>query len=269
MELPIPEVELLNADEEIDLARRIEAGLFAAEALTNRRCPVSATHEELQLLVDEGLAAQQHLFLANLRLVAMHARGWAQRSRLPVEDLFQEGCVGLARAVQVWDHSRGVRFGTLAWRLVRNAVLSAVLSRAGLGANTPGRQRAVWATRRELGRLESELGRVVGVHELADHLGKDAELIAEYVHSGGPAELPTDVMAPVAARQIELVLPNWLDRLPKAHRQVLAARYGIGQAPCTLDELAQQMGTSPSSARRAETKALAAARQVLQQVGAA
>ena len=269
MELPIPDIPLLTVREEVELARQIEAGLFAAEALASGCSPCAASPEELRLLAEQGAAAQQRLFMANLRLVALHARSWAQRSQLNVEDLFQEGCVGLAQAVQAWDHARGAKFGTLAWRMVGNAVLGVVLARSSHAGSTPSRARAVWQVRRTQGRLEVELGRAVSVRELADHLGKDAGLIAEYLSSAGPARLPTEL--PHASRERELpgFSLGWLAELPAPEREILAARYGIGQPACTLDELAARLGTSPTSARRMETKALAAARRVLTHAGAA
>ncbi len=262
MELPKPDAELLTADEETSLARELEAGLFAAHALATGARPGQASTAELLELVRLGRMAQQRLFTANLAMVVLLARNWAQRTDAGLDDLFQEGCVGLGVAIQRWDYKRGTRFATLAWRLIERAIAGCAWTRAGQRGLSPAQARAAWRVRRAWAELEIELGRSVGVTELAAHLGKDVRVVAGYLAHGRTERLPADVVA-VPDDFTEPVPPHWLASLPQADRRLLSARFGIGQPARTLAQLAHEMGTSPSSVRRLEQRALGAARRRL------
>lgn len=110
---------LLSAADEIELAKRIEAGLVAAEVLA-RRWSCEATPEELSELVAQGEQAWRQMWLANLGLVRMLSHREGRSARAPSEDLMQEGCLGLAQAIMRWDHRRGTRFSTVAWPWIEN-----------------------------------------------------------------------------------------------------------------------------------------------------
>ena len=125
--ITIPEFDLLNPADEVRLARAIEAGVLAAEALNRDENPLGASAEELRQLVAAGHAAQRGFFLANLKLVASISHQWATRATLPVDELFQEGCVGLGEAIRRWDHCRGSKFSSFAYPLVEGAIMGAPL----------------------------------------------------------------------------------------------------------------------------------------------
>src|SRR5206468_4265108 len=127
---------LLSADEEISLARQMEAGVLAGEVRRAGGSHLDATEGELEELEELGVRARQRYIRANLKLVAKAARLAAARSRLPESDLFQEGCLGLICAVERFDWRRGYRFSTYASYWIR-AYLSAATA-SGLGAlNVP------------------------------------------------------------------------------------------------------------------------------------
>lgn len=137
---PVPEA-LLSADDEIELARAIEAGLIAAEALGGRfRVPAGTSTPELTQLVAEGHAAWRRMWLANMGLVRMLAHREGRTLRAPADDLMQEGCLGLAQAIMRWDYRRGTRFSTVAWPWIENRLRRCVREHqqgAALGHEVP------------------------------------------------------------------------------------------------------------------------------------
>lgn len=116
---------LLSASEEVDLARRIEVGVLAEAALAGV-VDVVASVGELEVLVAEGQRARERLWLANVRLATMLAHRWQQRTALPLDELVQEAHLGLADAIMRYDHTRGVRFSTLAWSWVGHRLRACV-----------------------------------------------------------------------------------------------------------------------------------------------
>ncbi|MDO5501273.1 MAG: sigma factor, partial [Propionibacteriaceae bacterium] len=126
-----PAAELLAPEEEIELARRMEAGTLAAAVLTGEREFSAATVAELTALAREGRAARERYVEANLRLVAMVAYPAARRAGLSFTELFQEGAGGLLLAVDRFDHTQRVRFATYALPWIREQVSRAVGNRCG------------------------------------------------------------------------------------------------------------------------------------------
>ena len=118
----IAKTPLLSAEEEVQLARAIEAGLFAREILDgNETTSTDATREELEQLVELGDQAMQRFIKANLRLVVSVARKYG-RAQMPLLDLVQEGNTGLIRAVEKFDYTKGFKFSTYATWWVRQAI---------------------------------------------------------------------------------------------------------------------------------------------------
>lgn len=271
--MDIPDAELLNADDEVQLARAIEAGLFASHCLASDRRPDDATRAELCALAELGRAAYQQFFLANLRMVAQLAHRWSRRAGLPVEELFQEGCVGLGEAIRRWDHARGLRFSTLAFRMVENSITDAVLMRCGQLDATRARARSAFEVRRTHERLEAQLGRRVGLLELAERMGRDVNSVAITLRMARPTALGTELAEMAAddqsADEPELPpAPVWMVKLSAQERAVLSARFGIGTQTRSRAELAAQMQLSESTVRRIELRALARARQLLRNAAA-
>ncbi|MDU7559402.1 MAG: sigma-70 family RNA polymerase sigma factor, partial [Pseudomonas sp.] len=118
----IAKTPLLTAEEEVSLARRIEAGLFARKILDGTaETSVKATQEELLEVAQDGQTAMQHFTRANLRLVVSVARRYG-RSQMPLLDLVQEGNTGLIRAVEKFDCAKGFKFSTYATWWIRQAI---------------------------------------------------------------------------------------------------------------------------------------------------
>lgn len=263
-----PVVELLTPAEEIELARCMEAGALAAEALVGRRdCP-GAIRAELDQLVQEGNAARERFMLANLRLVLMVSGRAARQSGLHPGDLFQEGVTGLIQAVDRFDHIHTVRFASYALPWIRSAVARAVANRFGalnLSGARAERRRHVRATWR---RLTQQLGRDATAAEVAAALGQSLEGVAELLDLEPPCALvndagyvidPPDVQATAALDQVvetRLPLGDWVRRLPALERRVVELRYGFGREPVTYQGIGAQLGLSPSTVRRIERRAL-------------
>lgn len=259
---------LLTATDEIELARRMEAGSFAYEVLTGRSIPTSATNAELSRLVEEGRLARERFLLANLRLVAMVSNRAAWSSKLSSNDLFQEGVTGLITAVDRFDHVEGVRFATYALPWIRAAVFRAVSNRCGelnlSGARAERRRqlRSVWW------KLTQELGRHATVSEVATTIGQGVAGVAELLELEPPVSLADDegqhydVPDRRAAQALEWVIDapapllDWVRQLPAQERTVIEMRYGLEDDPVTYSGIGNLLGLSPTTVRRVEQRAL-------------
>lgn len=217
---------LLCAEEEKDLARRIEAGLYAEHLIAtgDHRHP----HDALRRVVKGGARAGEILFRTNLRLVMKLAGRVANRTGLPLDDLFQEGCLALGDAIRHFDHGRGTRFSTLAHEYVSRALGRAVRTRCGrldMVRPADGRRSPVRFT--ELDQAPA--------HLLACDGGFD---------------------------EVESSSMDFLDLLGVGGL-VLRLRFGIGTASHTRDQAGAALGMSATSVKRIEERALAEARQLL------
>lgn len=217
---------LLNVEEERELARRIEAGVYAGYlvATDDRRHPRSA----LKRIIENGSRARETLFRANLRLVMKLAGKAVKRTGLPLDDLFQEGCLALGEAIQHFDHTRGTRFSTLAHEYVSRALTRSAHTRCGsldLVRPVDGGRRPIRFT--DLDQAPS--------HLLACDGGFDA---------------------------VELSSMDFLDLLGVGGT-VLRLRFGIGTACRTRSQAGAVLGMSATSVKRLEERALAEARQLL------
>jgi len=169
---------LLDAEEEVDLAKAIEGGLYAEQLLEEGPIPDGITREELQELVEAGLRAKQRFVEANLRLVVSIARKYPTDA-LPLIDLIQEGNLGLMRAVEKFDYRRGFKFSTYATWWIRQAIgrgLSHTARTIRLPVHVEEELSRLRRAERQLGR---DLGRDPTREELAEAVGAEPEHVDE------------------------------------------------------------------------------------------
>ena len=273
----IGKTKLLTAEQEVDLAKRIEAGLYAGRLLADSPPTFSsARNRDLKVLARDGAAAKQHLLEANLRLVVSIAKKY-QGSELTLLDLIQEGILGLIRAVEKFDWRRGYRFSTYATWWIRQAVERGMDAKARtikLPINLVRTQRKVARAENALAlRLDrvpndAEIAREAAitvddllalrdaartVTSLDRPLGEEEDAaFGDLLPSEGPA--PEDVVH-ISLR--EEMLRRALDELPDRERTVVQMRYGIdGGEPTPLREIGRQLGITPERVRQIESKAL-------------
>jgi RNA polymerase sigma factor (sigma-70 family) len=265
---------LLTAEQEQQLARRIDAGVLAAHLLAGGDRPVAATSEELTVLVEAGRQAWDDFLLANLGLVWNLVRRETGRAGVPIDDLFQEGFVALAGALQRFDPERG-RFSTFATVRVRQRLSEAAASRLGALALPASRALQLRQARGVEGVLAQEFGRSIELAELAEALGRPVEWTRQLLGhrppsslnpaDDGPATTDTvpDPDQAIYARQVRRVLR----RIDSEQAEVLALRYGLATGePVDVAGVAARLGLSTSTVRRLESRGLAALRAVAGQV---
>jgi RNA polymerase primary sigma factor len=267
---------LLTADDEVDLARRIEVGLFAEE---KRLLGVAdATLErELAWLVHDGRRAKNHFIEANLRLVVSIAKHYSGRG-VPIMDLVQDGNIGLVRAVEKFDFMTGYKFSTYATWWIRQAIHRGMADKSRMiriPVHTAEKLNKIKRIRRD---LTSSLDRDPTVRELAEATqipARDVSRLLQYdnepisLHApvgdgiGDISELiidddlpQPDEYATLALRAADITF--YLDALPPRERAILQARFGLdGDAPRTLDQIALIQGVTRERVRQIEKRALA------------
>jgi RNA polymerase primary sigma factor len=269
-------VPLLNAIEEVELAQRIEAGRLAREELA-RGNTSPRRRKDLQLLIEDGWAAREHLITANSRLVISVAKKYMGRG-VPFLDLIQEGNIGLIRAAKKFDYRRGHKFSTYATWWIRQAVTRAIADQ-GRTIRVPvhmGDQ--INKLLRVQHQLTQRLGRDPSVEELATALEvtpAKVENMIQVARRPLSLETPTDdeedsvlgdfiqdeeVPAPDETATYNLLrehLDTVLDSLPPREVRILQLRYGLldGQA-YTLEEVGRKMGVTRERVRQIEAQAL-------------
>ena len=217
---------LLTPDEEVNLARCIEAGLYA-EHLLVAGCPAYATSSELWTIRADGKAAWTTFFQGNLRLAAHVANRWATRFRLEADDIMQECCLALGSSLMAWDWARGTRFSTLAWPRLMFAAESACWQRCSGGQSPTWWMRAKSADRRAW--------------------SPPRRLTAQDETTGRPDR--TDDKAYVKGR---------LAVLDERNRVIIERRFGLQHSPpATYTQLAKDLDVSPRTVKRMEKRALA------------
>jgi RNA polymerase primary sigma factor len=272
----VSRVPLLNAEEEVTLAQRIERGRMAREELargnvTNRR------RLELRRLIEDGWSAREHLITANSRLVISVAKKYMGRG-VPFLDLIQEGNIGLIRATKKFDYRRGHKFSTYATWWIRQAVTRAIADQ-GRTIRVPvhmGDQ--INKLLRVQHQLTQRLGREPSVDELAVALDvppKKVENMIQVARRPLSLETPTDdeedsvlgdfieddqAPPPDDTATYNLLrehLGDVLDSLPPREVRILQLRYGLldGQA-YTLEEVGRKMGVTRERVRQIEAQAL-------------
>ena len=220
----ISSMPVLTPDDEVSLARRIEAGVFA-EHLLVAGCPDYATTGELWTVRADGKAAWLDFYHANLRLAAHVANRWALRFRLETDDIMQECCVALGGAIRAWDWARGTKFSTLAWPRLTYAAESACWQRYSGGQSPTWWMRAQSAARR--------------AWSPPRHLMDSDEA------TGG------------SHRDNAALVTGRLALLDDRGRAIIERRFGLHDvSPATYKELAEDLAISQSTVKRLERRAL-------------
>ena len=269
-------VPLLTAVEEVELAQRIERGRLAREELA-RGNVTPRRRGELQMLIEDGWAAREHLITANSRLVISVAKKYMGRG-VPFLDLIQEGNIGLIRAAKKFDYRRGHKFSTYATWWIRQAVTRAIADQ-GRTIRVPvhmGDQ--INKLLRVQHQLTQRLGRDPSVEELAVALEVTPQKVENMIQVARrplSLETPTDdeedsvlgdfiqddeFPAPDDTATYNLLrehLESVLDGLPPREVRILQLRYGLldGQA-YTLEEVGRKMGVTRERVRQIEAQAL-------------
>ncbi|GAG29841.1 unnamed protein product, partial [marine sediment metagenome] len=169
---------LLTFEEEVDLAKRIERGMLAREEISAIKIKSAKRHKELQLLIDDGWTAVDHLITANSRLVISIAKKYTHRG-LPFLDLIQEGNIGLMRATKRFDYKRGYKFSTYATWWIRQAVTRALADKSRTIRLPVHRSDQVYKMFRMQHQLKQQLGRDPSVAEIAKAMDLPSEKIQQ------------------------------------------------------------------------------------------
>ena len=272
----IGRVALLTAQQEVELAQRIESGLMAEEQLLGSK--VSATREEdLRWQRRDGAMAKRHLVEANLRLVVSIAKRYVGRG-MAFLDLIQEGNLGLIRAVEKFDYAKGFKFSTYATWWIRQAITRAIADQA----RTIRIPVHMVETINKLVRIQRQLLQDLGREPTADEIAEQMELTSEKVReiqkiSQEPVSLETpvgeeedsnlgdfieDAEAPVpleraSFRLLQEQLESVLHTLSEREKEVIRLRFGLvdGQ-PRTLEDVGKKFGVTRERIRQIESKTL-------------
>ena len=284
-------VSLLTAADEVRLAQLIEAGNEAAAVLDAVEPGADvANRQELERAVREGQDAFNHFVAANLRLVVNIAAKFSNRTKLGLDELIQEGNLGLIRAVEKFDWRRGFKFSTYATWWIRQAIQRGIAAGERTIRLPVAMHDAVVKIRAARSRLESELGREPSIEELGEATRLTPDKVVEAIEytrnvasldrtvgdEDDASELgdfvaaePDAFVEEIADRQIRDELLETMHRqLDERSMYVLRRRFGLdGGQPQTLDALGKELSISRESVRKIEGRALEALRREL--IGAA
>ncbi|GAA4504842.1 MULTISPECIES: RNA polymerase sigma factor [Nonomuraea] len=274
----IGKVPLLNAEQEVELAKRIEAGLFAEEQLASDGdgLPVDV-RAELEWIAEDGRRAKNHLLEANLRLVVSLAKRYTGRGMLFL-DLIQEGNLGLIRAVEKFDYTKGYKFSTYATWWIRQAITRAMADQARTIRIPVHMVEVINKLARVQRQMLQDLGREPTPEELARELDMTPEKVVEVQKYGRePISLHTplgeegdsefgdliedsEAIVPADAVSFTLLqeqLHSVLDTLSEREAGVVSMRFGLtdGQ-PKTLDEIGKVYGVTRERIRQIESKTM-------------
>ena len=274
----IGKVALLNAEQEVELAKRIEAGLFADEKINDEQTKIKATkHDDFEWIAEDGRRAKNHLLEANLRLVVSLAKRYTGRGMLFL-DLIQEGNLGLIRAVEKFDYTKGYKFSTYATWWIRQAITRAMADQARTIRIPVHMVEVINKLARVQRQMLQDLGREPTPEELAKELDMTPEKVIEVQKYGRePISLHTplgedgdsefgdliedsEAIVPADAVSFTLLqeqLHAVLDTLSEREAGVVSMRFGLtdGQ-PKTLDEIGKVYGVTRERIRQIESKAM-------------
>jgi RNA polymerase primary sigma factor len=277
----IGRVALLNAEQEVELAKRIEAGLFAAEKIRQfelGEIKINKTMlQDYVWLTADGQRAKDHLLEANLRLVVSVAKRYTGRG-MAFLDLIQEGNLGLIRAVEKFDYTKGYKFSTYATWWIRQAITRAMADQARTIRIPVHMVEQINKLTRVQRQMLQDLGREPTAEELAKELDMTPDKVVEIqgyarepvsleqnVGDEGDSQLGDfieDADAPIAAEVVSFgllqrELDSVLKTLPEREAAVVALRFGLtdGQ-PRTLDEIGREFGLTRERIRQIEAKTL-------------
>jgi RNA polymerase primary sigma factor len=273
----IGRVPLLTAAEEVDLAKRVEAGLFASERLMTNPSSGVAMRRDLELIERDGQLAKKRLIEANLRLVVSIAKRYVGRGMLFL-DLIQEGNLGLIRAVEKFDYTKGYKFSTYATWWIRQAITRAIADQA----RTIRIPVHMVETINKLIRIQRQLLQDLGREPTPEEIGKEMELPPERVReiqklSQEPVSLETpigeeddsnlgdfiedsDAIVPIDAASFILLqeqLDSILHTLSEREKKVIQLRFGLTDGHArTLEEVGREFGVTRERIRQIESKTL-------------
>ena len=269
---------LLTAEQEVDLAKRIEAGVFAAHKLESAKRLTPQRRIDLKMIVRDGSRARNHLLVANLRLVVSLAKRYTGRG-MPLLDLIQEGNLGLIRAVEKFDYTKGFKFSTYATWWIRQAISRGMADQGRtirLPVHLVEQVNKLSRLKRE---LHQQLGRDATMAELAAESGIPEEKIADLLdHARDPVSLDmpvgsdeeaplgdfiedsesTSAEAAVVAGFMHDDINKVLRTLDEREQTVVRLRYGLDDGrPRTLDEIGRVFGISRERVRQIERDSMA------------
>jgi RNA polymerase primary sigma factor len=273
----IGKVPLLNAEQEVELAKRIEAGLFAEEKLADGAGLSTDARIDLEWISEDGTRAKNHLLEANLRLVVSLAKRYTGRGMLFL-DLIQEGNLGLIRAVEKFDYTKGYKFSTYATWWIRQAITRAMADQARTIRIPVHMVEVIGKLARVQRQMLQDLGREPTPDELAIELDMTPEKVIEVQKYGRePISLHTplgedgdsefgdliedsEAIQPGEAVSFTLLqeqLHSVLDTLSEREAGVVSMRFGLtdGQ-PKTLDEIGKVYGVTRERIRQIESKTM-------------
>jgi RNA polymerase primary sigma factor len=273
----IGRVPLLTAEDEVELAKSIEAGLYSEEKLNGHFTLATGDRADLEWLAADGVRGKQRLIEANLRLVVSIAKRYIGRG-LVFLDLIQEGNLGLIRAVEKFDYTRGYKFSTYATWWIRQAITRAIADQARTIRVPVHMVETINKLARVQRQLHQELGREPTVDELAAELGVHPDRVAEVQRI---AQEPVSLQSPIGEEESDLgdfiedadavvpieaaafiMLQDQLDRvlceLSEREQRIIQLRFGLSDGhPRTLEEVGREFGVTRERIRQIESKTLA------------
>ncbi|MFB4308052.1 RNA polymerase sigma factor RpoD [Actinomadura sp. GTD37] len=273
----IGRVPLLTAEDEVELAKSIEAGLFAEEKMARTAVLARGELLDLELLSREGMRAKQRLIEANLRLVVSIAKRYVGRGMLFL-DLIQEGNLGLIRAVEKFDYTKGFKFSTYATWWIRQAITRAIADQARtiripvhMVETINKLVRVQRQMHQDLGREPSpeeiglEMGlspvRVVEIQRIAQEPVSLQSPIGEEDSDLGDFIEDADAVVPIEAAAFILLqdqLEDILGTLSDREQRIIQLRFGLADGhPRTLEEVGREFGVTRERIRQIESKTLA------------
>lgn len=273
----IGKVALLNAELEVELAKRIEAGLFAEEKMATEKKIPAELARDLKWVVKDGQRAKSHLLEANLRLVVSLAKRYTGRG-MQFLDLIQEGNLGLIRAVEKFDYTKGYKFSTYATWWIRQAITRAMADQARTIRIPVHMVEVINKLARVQRQLLQDLGREPTPEELARELDMTPEKVVEVQKYGrepislstplgedGDSEFgdlieDTEAVVPADAvgySMLQRELERILDSLHPREAGVIRSRFGLGDGvQKTLDQIGEEFGVTRERIRQIEAKTM-------------